>query len=254
MKTTSASTVLASAIVGALATYVNGVNADQLSASAAGISATTTDLQDVAYEDVLPATILDELATLHDYEWRVYEGRRLSFTARTKAPARQWFVDVTRTPEIERSLEPVRNSVYAVYQDAAGTTRRTTTATDGQSVKRLGLTRREPLGVQTTSATEAALHRDTMLDDRATQQARARIEFDGLYDAAGGRWPLWSVRSGDSMTMRNLPPTLLTEIDSIRTFRVGETEYDAAAGTVTVTPDEPTPTLVTLVARRGAGL
>jgi len=88
----------------------------------------------------------------------------------------------------------------------------------------------------------------------ARVRTRADIQGDGLWEALGGLWRRWWSRAGDTVTMRNLPPTLSTDIDRIRTFRVAETEYDAASGTLSIAPEEPLPSLDVLVARREAGL
>lgn len=249
----SSSEVLASSIAGALAAYTNGINSQQLSASTALIEATTTDLQDELYEDALPADILDRLALLHGYECGVYEDQRLHFRPKGSA-GQHWFVDVTRILELERSLEEIRNSAYGVYQDANGRLLRTAVADDAQSQARYGLVRRGLVTAQTTSATEAETHRDVFLTDRADFAMRARIEFARVYTDGGAEAPLWAIRAGDTVTMRNLPPTLGTAVDNIRTFVVGFTEMDAGAKEMALEPEIPTPTLVTLVARREAGL
>lgn len=245
--------IYASDIAAGLRAYVSGINPAQLAASDALIAETALDLRDEIYEDAYPADILDRLALLHGYEWGVYEGRVLHFRRRGSA-GRDWYVDTSGVPELQRSLEKVRNSAYAVYRAGDGATMRTATVNDPASWARYGITRRGAVGVQTTSASEAETHRDVWLRDRADMQARARIEFDRVFDTAGGQWPLWAMRAGDTVTMRNLPPTLASEIDRIRTFRIGETNYDADSGEIDIAPDEPVPTLVTLVARRGAGL
>jgi hypothetical protein len=249
MKTTTASTVLASDIAAALASYTGGINTDQISTSSALISATTTDLNDEIYEDKYPAEILDRLALIHSYQWSVWENRYLTFQDKTTA-RKEWLVDVVGTPELQRSLENIRNSAYGLYRDASGLTLRTNTVGDGESQSRYGVLRRGFISVQTTSLGEAQTHRSAWLADRADLQIRARIEFSRVYDEAGARWPLWAIRAGDTVTMRNLPPTLSTGIDRIRTFMVGETDYDAATGSIDIAPDDPIPTLVTLVAQQ----
>lgn len=252
VKSTTSSTVLASDIAAALVAYVAGINSDQISTATAFIEATTTDLQDEIYEDELPADILDRLALLHGYEWGVYENRMLYF--RTKGSAgRQWYVDATRIVELQRSIEPLRNSAYATYRDASGRTLRTASS-DSVTIQRYGITRRGVVDAQTTSGTEAGLHRDYYLNDRKEYSMRARIEFSKVYDAAGSEWPLYMMRAGDVVTIRNLPPTLSTSVDRIRTFIIGETDYDAAKNEINIAPYEPVPTLVTLLARRDAGL
>lgn len=253
IKTTTAASVLASSIAAAMAVYVNGVNPDQLTAVDDLIAATTDDLQDELYEDTYPADILDRLAGLHAYEWGVYEGRRLHFRGKGSA-GRSWYVDVTKLVELQRSLEKVCNSAMGVYRSASGRTMRTASATDAESQGRYALTRQGVVKVQTTSLTEAQVHRDTFLNDRKDARMRARIAFDRLYDEAGGEYPLYVLRAGDTVTMRNLPPTTSAAVDRIRSFVVGETSYSATTGEIDITPEEPVPTLVTLVARREVGL
>lgn len=253
VKTSASSAIYADEIAAALVAYVSGVNASQLSTLDDLIEATTTDLFDELYEDVYPAAILDRLAMLHTAEWGVFEGRVLHFRPQGNA-GRHWYVDATQILELQRSLENVRNSAYGVYRAANGGTLRTGTTDDEPGKTRYGLTRRGFVDVQTTSLSEAETHRNVWLSDRADMQPRARIEFNRVFDAGGGIWPLWSMRAGDTVTIRNLPPTLSSDIDRIRTFRIGETSYNAASGIMDIAPDDPTPTLVTLVARQEAGI
>jgi hypothetical protein len=253
IKTTTAATVLASAIAASLAAYVNGVNSSQLSSSAALIGATTLDLRDEVYEDVYPADILERLATIHNYETGVWEDRRLHWRPRG-SDGRHWYVDVTRIIEMERSLENLRNSAYTVYRDADGRRLRTAVANDSTSQDRYSIVRRGYTSAQTTSSTEAETHRDAFLSDRKDFAMRGRIEFDRLYDATGAEHPLYMLRAGDQVTMRNLSPTLSTAIDQIRSFLVGQTEYAAHTKVMAIEPRVAVPTLITLVARRSAGV
>lgn len=252
LRVKSAATVTAETIARALITHVNFANPAQLAGDGLGVAATATDLRDEVYEDALPADILDRLAILHGTRWAVWEERRL-FWGQTGPAARAWYVDVG-VPELQRSIENLRNSAYAVYRDADGATRRTAIATNSDARARFGVTRRGVVNVQTTSLTEATTHRDVFLADGARAGLRATVETDRVYDAYGSPWPLWMVRSGDTMTMRNLPPTLGAEIDAVRTFSIGETEYDAETGRLSVSPVEPMPRLDVLLARREAGL
>lgn len=253
IKTTANSAVLASDIGGSVAAYVDAINTLQVYSGVELITATATDLKDESYEDAYPADILSRLAFLHSYEWSVWEGRRLQFRPKGSG-GRRWYVDVTQFMELQRSLDNVRNSGYGVYRSAAGATMRTAVADDAASAERYGVARRGSVSVQSTSQSEAETHRDLWLSDHAAHQARARVTFDRLYDASGNQWPLYMLRAGDRLTLRNLSPAISTSVDEIRTFVVGETSYDAAAGAMEFTPEEATPTLDRLVARREAGL
>lgn len=253
VKSTTSSTVVASEIVAGIVAYINSINDDQLSADESLIEATTEDLQDEIYEDEWPGDILDRLAQLHTYEWGVYEGRRLYFRPRGSG-GRDWYVDATEIINLERSLENVRNSAYGIYRDADGRTLRTNTVGDADSQGRYGVLRRGFISVQTTSLGEAQVHRSTWLADKADASARAEVRFNRLYDVSGALYPLYALRAGDTITIRNLPPSLSSDVDRIRTFVVAETEYDAAEDSIRVSPEMPIPSLDRLVARREAGL
>ena len=253
IKTGVAATNTAGEIAAALAVWVNAINSGQLSASDELVSATTTDLRDEVYEDVYPDSILDRLALLHGYEWGVYEGQRLHWRARGSG-GRHWYVDALGLPQMERSINKIVNSAYSLYRDAAGRTKRTATADDADSQARYGIVRRGLVKPSTTSQTEAETHRDVYLADRAEEADRANVAFSRIYDAIGARYPLYAMRAGDTVTVRNLPPTLSTAVNRLRTFVIGETDYNALSGAISVAPREPVPTLVTLIARREAGL
>jgi hypothetical protein len=259
VKTTTASTVTADAIAAALAGYVNGINSSQLSAETTLIAAPGLDLTDEVYADKYPADILTRLAGLGDdqtpprqWEVGVWENRLLHLRVRGSA-GRAWMVDAGSL-DVERSLATLSNAAYGVYQDANNRTQRTAAATDAGSIARFGLTRRAAVTAATTSGTQAGVQRDAYLADHALPPTRANIKIGALYDAAGGRLPLWMARSGDTITIRNLPPTLSLDVDRIRTFRIAETAYSCDTDVLSVTPELPRPSLEVMVARLGAGV
>ena len=204
------------------------------------------------YEDQYPADILTRLAAMGGssgslWETGVYEGRRLYFRARASA-GRAWYVDAADI-EIERTVNSLANSVYATYSEAGGRVLRTSTSASSSSVTRYGVTRRIAVKAETTNSTQAGYIRDTALADGADPRPRISIRFNALYDAAGARWPLYMARSGDTITVRNLPPTADATVDRIRSFVVAETEYSADDDTLNVTPESPTPRLDILLAQ-----
>jgi hypothetical protein len=256
---TTASTVTVDAIATALASYVNGINSSQLGTATTLIAAPGLDLTDEVYEDEYPADILTRLTGLGDdqtpprqWECGVWENRLLHLRERGAA-ARAWLVDAGSL-DVERSLATLVNAAYGVYRDPNSQTQRTTTATDAGSIARFALTRRAAVPASTTSSTQAGVQRDAFLEDRAIPPTRAEIKIPVLYDEAGGRWPLWMARSGDTITIRNLPPTLSLDVDRIRTFRIAETAYSCDTNVLSVTPELPRPSLEVMVARLGSGL
>lgn len=250
-------TITADEIVEDIVGQVATLNADQLSSSAALITSPGLDLLDEVYEDAAPAEILTRLARLGDtaggrFEVGVWENRALFFRPQ-QSGSRAWYVDATDL-SIARTQEDIANAVYATYSDANGRTLRTVDLVSTASVARFGLTRRKPVAANTTNATLAGMVRNTAVLDTRNPLPRAAIQFTAVYDASGARYPLWLVRAGDTMTIRNLPPTISTSVDRIRTFRITHTSYDAFADTLDVEPEAAPRTLEVMLARRGEGI
>ncbi len=252
--TTSGSKIYANEIISSIAASISGLNASQLNSSSALIDNPGLDLPDQVYIDEYPSTILPRLAALGDtqsppvmWEVGVYEQQLLFFRQRGSA-GRTWYVDVDDL-EVERTIDALANAARAQYQLEDGTLQRTASSVNNDSVARYGLTRSATIGADTSSSTMATAQRDTFLQDRKDPIPHIRLNLTRLNDASGALWPKWSVRSGDTLTIRNLPPTLSTTIDRIRTFRVAETMYNADTDTIEVTPESPTPRLETLLAR-----
>lgn len=250
--------VLADEIVKHCISAASTLNSAQLSSSTAQIQSPGLDLLDEDFVDADLAAILTRLAALGDnqtpprqWEVGVYEGRALYF--RPQKQQRAWYVDATDL-SIARTLEELYNAVAAIYQDASGRRRVTGTSQDATSATRYGLRRVALPTADTTSATQAGVQRDAYLQDHKDPLPRASIQFDAVYDAAGARYPLWLVRSGDTITIRNLPPNLSTSVDRVRTFRITHTSYDAIADTLAVEPELPPPTLEVMLARRAEGI
>lgn len=251
--------VYADQIAGYLAIgIVAALNPSQLDTSAALIQSPGLDLLDEVYEDANIGDVVTRLAALGDsqapprqWEVGVAEGRQFFF--RPQGSGRAWYVDATDL-QIARTLDRLANSTYVVYRDSGGYTLRTTPVSDATSIARYGLTRRAAITADTTSATQAGVQGAAALQDRKDPLPRATISFEAVYDAAGARYPLWLVRAGDTITVRNLPPNLSTSVDRIRTFRVTHTSYDLFADTIDVEPELPPPTLEVMLARRAGGI
>ena len=254
--TVQAHQIYADEIAKDIVATVSGINPTQLRTATAAIQSPNLDLHDEQYDDLLPADMLTRLIGLGDNQttprqWEVgVQDRQLYYRPRASV-GNAWYVDASSL-EIERTLDQIFNSVYTVYKDSNGTAQRTTTASSSTSIARYGVTRRTALSSDTTSATQAGVHRDAALADRKLPIPRAKITFSAVYDSAGARWPLWMVRSGDTITARNLPPTLSTDIDRIRTFRISRTEYDVDNRTLSVEPESPLPTLDAMLARKAS--
>jgi hypothetical protein len=259
IKTTTSASVYADEIATALATFINATNSTQLQTVSQLIQSPALDLKDESYEDAYPADILARLVKLGDnqspprqWEVGVFENRILHFRPRGDT-GRTWYVD-SAAPDLNRTIDALRNSAYAVYKDASGVTVRGATSTDSGSISRYGITRSAAVKANTTSSTFATTQRDAYLQDRKDPIPQAGIVVDVLFDQYGAPWPAFLARSGDTVVIRNLPPTLSANIDRIRSMRIDETSFDVDSGKLTITPESSPPTLDVLVARRAENL
>lgn len=256
-ETIQAHVIYADEIADDLIATISTLNPGQLSSNTALTASPGLDLLNESYEDMLPSDILDYLAGIGDttgaqWEWGVKDSQRLYFRRQSIA-ARTWYIDVSEL-DIQRLLDQLENSIYAVYQDASGRTLRTSATADSASVARYGLTRRAALSVSSTSATQAGLQQAAALADGKDPRPQSGVAIDRVFDAAGQRWPLWSVGAGDTVIIRNLAPTLSVAIDRIRVFRLSRATYDLESDTLALEPEAPRPTLEALLARVAAGV
>jgi hypothetical protein len=225
---------------------VNAINPGALSTSNRLIVSPGIDLVQEIYEDMAPSDILDRLAAYGDssgqpYEWGVGEGRELYFRPRGSA-GRAWAMDAADL-EVTQRLDGLINSTYATYKDASGRVLRTAAQTNAASISRYGLTRQSAQDVDTTSSATATTVAATAVAATATPGPTAAVEVRRISTLTGaparGEW----VRAGDTVTIRNLPPTTNTAIDRIRTFRVAQTKYDLDSDTIEIIPEAPGPDL-----------
>jgi hypothetical protein len=255
--TIQACQVYADDIADDLLSVTDTLNSTQISSDTALIASPGLDLLNEVYEDQLPSDILDYLAGIGDtsgnqWEWGVGDNQRLYFRRQGSA-ARTWYIDVSAI-DVQRLLDALSNSVYAVYQDTANRTLRAAATSDAASVARYGVTRRQALSVSSTSTVQAAAQQAAALADGKDPKPRSGVVIDKVFDANGARWPLWSVAAGDTVIIRNLAPTLSTSIDRIRVFRLSRASYDVDSDTLTIEPETPRPSLEALLAQLAAGV
>lgn len=228
---------------------LSGVSTSELSSSTGLVTSTGLNIAGQTYTNADAIQAVSELAALGNtsaqiFEAGIYEGRMLFYRVRASAGA-AWYVDITDI-DLERSLEPLYNAVYAVYNSGASTT---ATSTDTFSVLRNRVTRTKALTANTTDATQAGYLRDTALADSKSPAPRASFKFTEVFNVNGIKFPPWMVRAGDTLTARNLSPVLSTDIDNIRTMIVGEKEYDIDNNLLTVSAYIPLPTLDVITAQ-----
>lgn len=267
----SGSAVTASVIAKGILDHVEAVNPTQVNPSTLSIDNTAMALLDEYYEDLMPADIMTRHANLGDYwgnRWEVGvadeqmlylrkawgpTGSALTDTSSLNAlwgvGIRCWYVDVGNL-SFQRSYDQLVNASYGIYSQADNKPRRTETKTEQRYVDRFGITRRIGVKATTTEESTATLIRDTYLSDRRTLIPRAKIQFNTVYDASGACWPLYMVRAGDIVVIRNLAPDIAVEIGQSAVFRIAQTNYVANGDQLTVEPEGPIPSLELLLARQ----
>lgn len=248
--TVRAIVVYASEIVSDLVGEANSLNSDELSSSTAQIAATSTDREIEIFEDKPAQDVVSYLADEGDdtrYEVGVWEDRRLYFRERGSA-ARVWYTDAVEL-QLASTLDTLTNRAYAVYRAVGGGILRTAEADDDESQARYGIIRRGLTVASTTSEARAEGARDGYLAERSTITPRSKVVTEGLFDASGIEYPLWFLKAGDTIAIRNLPPTLGTSVDKIRRVRVARKEYDVVRDVMQPTPELELPGLDVLIAR-----
>lgn len=240
--------VYADEVAGNLATTINATNSAQLSSSTALIQLPGRDLLDAQWLDQYGADVLADLVQRGDttvpprrWVWSVEIGRLLRF-APLGDGGRTWYVDAAGIT-VQLSRGNLFNDAYAVYEDPSGWPLRTAVNPSVTSVARYGLTRRKMVSVQGSNALQAAAARDTAITQGAFPPPKVQVNFEAVYDASGARWPLYLIRPGDTLFIRNLPPTLSTTVDQIRSFVIARVEYHIYDDTISVEPLDPLPTL-----------
>lgn len=233
-------------IIKNIVAMVSALNSSQLSSNTTAIQSQAVDQVDALFEDRYPNDIINELIAKSDNQtpprqWvaLVYNDREL--IVRPRGSGRAWATDVLSL-ETVRTLTNLYNSVYAVYNATDNKRKlRTAASADLNSVAKFGITRRKFVEIDTTDATQAGLVRDAVLAQQADPIPRATIELDRIFDLKGVAYPLWQVQADDTLTLRNLPPTIGAAYDKIRTLVIVRTQYNPLTNTLTLDLESPIP-------------
>ncbi|MBM7843778.1 hypothetical protein [Herpetosiphon giganteus] len=183
--------------------------------------------------------LLDDLAVDTDYVYGVDREGRLYYRPRGTY-ARAWASSRTKIT-MKRPLDKLYNSIRAAYQSAKGVLVQTAYSTNAVSTLLYGITRRKTVKVDTTNAALAGAARTYALNDSKNRNAQIDVVPQRLTDMSGGVYPLDEIEPGDTITITDLPASFSEA--NLRKFIVAEQSIDASAGTGTITPQEPIPTV-----------
>ena len=248
VKGSTSASIYGDEIADALVTHITAENSDQLNAATVLIQSQALDLTDEIYMDMLPADILTHLASLGDdqtpprvWEVGVWENQVLHLQP-VCDKAKEWYADITEL-ELSISLDNVVNKAYGLFKTPGGRAVRTASSSDTFSQTRYGITRNQAARADTTAGTQARAARDVFIEEGKDAIPRGSFSLEQVYDGAGASWPLWMIRSGDTVTLRNIPAVGSDLVDKITRFRVGATEYDVDQDTLRVVPEFDLPQL-----------
>jgi hypothetical protein len=254
---TANDSVYADEIVKALVAYVNGINSGQLSAVTGLVWSPNIDMPELVYEDDVPARIISDLSAMGDdsspvdlWEWAVWEDQRLQFWD-VGTYGLDWYADVDSL-NVSQDLDTMNNSVYGIYRGTRGRIARTAHDVDTASQTKNGIVRHAAVDSGGTDLSLTNTMVDARLADNKDMSSRGTITIPRVFNSSGGLLPLYHVRAGDTMNIRNIPPSLGSGVDKLRTFRISRTQYDAETDTLMVTPEFDAPSLEAMVAQSTA--
>lgn len=234
---------------------LNTLNPTQVSSDMSLVQSQSIDLDQAIYEDQYPSEIINQLVAKSDNQtparqWvaLVYNDMRL--VVRPRGTGLAWYTDITSL-DVVRTLTELYNSVYAVYSEPSNRRLlRTAIATNADSVTRFQITRRKAINVESTDATQATQVAASVLALQADPIPRASVDLDRIFDKYGSPFPLFFIRADDTLTLRNLPPTLTAVLyDKIRTLVITRTDVDLMAGSINLELEIPMPNLNVQMAR-----
>jgi len=216
----------------------------------------------IGYQDnMYPGNIIEDLGKLGDaggtpWHIAIWDDKIPYYAARGTAVTWKTNIrDVNNGGALpSRSLNEIWNEVGADYQ-IAGARQATGLAVNAASKTKYGLTRAKYISAGSATENVAIAIRDTYLLDHADSPQQGNLRINNVRSVATGNentpTPLWRVRAGDILRMNDLIPAASSASDSmdgLRIFHILETSYDYESNQLTITPDNPAPTLDVLLA------
>ena len=183
-------------------------------------------------------------------EWypAIWGRRRLYFKPRSKGTV-HWIIskkDLSdEGAEFERALETYWPEVYTQYKDDLDRVRWTTVKSDIKTRYGLQLLRRYQFPFDTTQGAVADVLRDAQFEFSKMPQQQADISISGyITNAVGALCPLWRVKAGDFIHIRDIQAgyrsaDISDVTDPFRTFFIKETKYDYSSNKLVITPELP---------------
>ena len=244
----------------ALTNKCSQISSDQSNVDSPGKTLSPAILEEdrVVYDTIKFCEQFDD-STNDGYQWyfAVWEDRKPYFKKKISNEL-DYFLNI-RDCQIKTTREgqDMWNSVFVSYIDNDGKRAETSTNTDTDSIDYYELTRNKgiPLGTNMSSATAQRV-RDIFLETHKEPIQKSSLTTQGpVYRLDGRQIPLAKVRAGKSILMRGLGDkldqnTFEHNLDNKQIFYIMRTSYNYDNNTLEIFPDNPLPTIETILARQ----
>ena len=242
VKGTDSAAIYPDEIAKSLVAYVNAENPGQLNASTMLVQSPNVDVTDAVYLDDKPADILTGLSGLGDdqtpprsWEVGVWENKTLHFQPLGDG-AKDWYIDVDELL-IDVTMDRLINEAVAVYKRDDGRVLRTSSTKDDFSQTIHGINRIASAVSKTTDLTAANIFANRIIDEGKELVPSGSFSVSQVNDGYGSKWPLWSVRSGDRVTIRNIMTRGGAIAEKLGRLHISGTRFDVENNSLTITPD-----------------
>jgi len=192
------------------------------------------------------------------YEFGMNRAFSGMFHMRKMSQGRRWYIDISNLAfgqqgmSLSSSLDGMRTRTSVVYSDSVGSRSATPWITSTYFYDRFGYNRDGLFSIAGASEDVADLIAEVVAGAYSRPQSKLELLIDGnIYDMGMNKWPVWSMRAGDVLKIRNMFPSssALPDalVDGISTVYITETDYDAEEGRMTVTPSDMNRSLLDIV-------
>lgn len=239
-------------IVSDLLSYIRETNPYSLAGDEGWIFDPGPDNMDLVPEDTRPADIIRDLADQGDdesqlYKFGVWDRKQIYFWEKGYN-AQTWYADVEDDLALQRTISAIGNRGYVSYRDQEGRVLRTERDTADLSIRQYGLTLDETRRSRSTSESQAELQRDLLLLEASQPTPRSRLVLTHITNKRGAYVPIYKLRAGDTINLRNLPVTTEGDlIDRVRTMTITETDFNTETGQNQITLEASLPDLGDLI-------
>jgi hypothetical protein len=187
-----------------------------------------------------------------------HRGTSGTFHMRKMSQGRRWYIDISSLAfgqqglTLSSSLDGMRTRTTVVYSDSVGSRSATPWISSSYFYDRFGYNRDGLFSIAGASEDVADLIAEVVAETYDRPQSKLDLLIDGIiFDMGMNSWPVWYLRAGDVLKIRNMFPSSSvlpdTVVDGISTVYVSETDYDAETGRMTVTPSDMNRTLLDIV-------